>query len=116
MLKWSWVRVFCVDLEELLFAFERDFLEVVGLGRGLWRLRGGKSGGVFSLEGDAGSNRGRFEGRVGAGVAGGEDERVDGGEDGCCTENLAVMRFREPYVRRELMVDEGEGQRRLAHC
>jgi len=56
-------------------------------------LKGGKSGGVFSLEGDARSNRGRFEGRVGAG---GEDESVDGGEDGCCIEDLAVMRFREP--------------------
>ena len=58
--------------------------------RPLFRFNGGNSDGFSSEET---SKSGRF---VGLGVAGGDDESVDGGEEGNCR---CFFRLRELYVR-----------------
>lgn len=79
-------------------------------GRVLARFEGGNKGAAFSS--DINSDILRLLGRVGRGVAGGDDASADGGEDGVV--NDVVRRFREPYVRctlEVLMMDRGNGYR-----
>ncbi len=65
-------------------AFAPGFLAtVVGFENVLGRFRDGKVDGRFSSAGDvAKSENRRLEGRTMAGVAGGEEESVDSGDEG----------------------------------